>query len=198
MAGLEGDCERALDETIDLLRSLGHEVSEHDPDYGFDTMPSVLVRYLRGIHDEARAVAHPRRLAARTRGMARLGSLVAPSLLERSRAGEHSLSQRLNRVFEHHDVLLTPATAQPPPRVGQYEGRGALWTLNAVIKLVPYNAPWNLTGQPAASVPAGIAGDGLPRAVQIVARPNDEGTLLSLAAQIESVRPWAQDRPPLR
>jgi amidase len=67
--------------------------------------------------------------------------------------------------------------------------------LNAVIGLVPYNAPWNLTGQPAASVPAGFGADGLPRGVQIVGRPGAETTLLSLSAQIEAERPWVEHRP---
>ena len=60
---------------------------------------------------------------------------------------------------------------------------------------MPYAACWNFTGQPACSVPAGFAADGLPRAVQIVGRPNDEATLIALAAQIESERPWAPQRP---
>ena len=47
----------------------------------------------------------------------------------------------------------------------------------------------------AASIPAGFDSDGLPRAVQLVGRPNDEATLLSLAAQLESERPWAPQRP---
>ena len=59
----------------------------------------------------------------------------------------------------------------------------------------PYCIPWNHTGQPAASVPGGFSDDGLPIGVQLVGRPNDESTLLSLAAQIEAERPWA-DRPP--
>jgi len=195
IARLDGDARRALLQTVELLRSLGHEVTEQDPDYGFDTMPSVLLRFLRGIHDEAHALPHPERLSRRTRSMSALGALVPPALLERSRAAERTLADRLNRVLENHDVLITPTTAQPPPRIGQYDGRGGLWTLNAVIGLVPYNAPWNLTGQPAASVPAGFGADGLPRAVQIVGRPGDEATLLSLAAQIEAERPWAQHRP---
>ena len=95
--------------------------------------------------------------------MARLGGLIPPSLLERSLAGEAELARRLNGVFEDHDVLLTPATAAPPPRIGQLQGRGALWTLNAVAGWVPYNGVWNVTGQPAASVPAGFGADGLPR-----------------------------------
>jgi amidase len=192
---LERDAARALDDTVALLSSLGHELLERDPDYGPGAIPAVLVRYLRGIHDDAQSMAHPQRLERRTRTMARLGGLIPPALLGRALAGEDAFARRLNAVFEDCDVLLTPATATPPPRIGQLQGRGALWTLNAVGAMVPYNGVWNVTGQPAASVPATLGADGLPRAVQVVARPGDEATILSLAAQIEARRPWAQLRP---
>jgi amidase len=195
IARLDDDARRAFDETVELLRSLGHDVKEQDPDYGLDTMPSVLMRFLRGIHDEAQALPYPERLSRRTRSMSAMGALVPLGLLERSRAYEPTLADRLNRVLADHDVLITPTTAQPPPRIGQYDGRGGLWTLNAVIGLVPFNAPWNLTGQPAASVPAGFGADGLPRGVQIVGRPGAETMLLSLASQLEAERPWAESRP---
>ena len=193
---LDGDAARALEETAELLRSLGHEVAEDDPDYGADAIPGVLARYLRGNYDDVRALAHPERLERRTKGLARLGGLIPPSVLERALAAEPALTARLGAVFQRHDVLLTPATATPPPRIGALQGRGAIWTLNAVAGMVPYNGVWNATGQPAVSVPAGFGGDGLPRAVQIVGREGDETTLLSLAAQIETERPWAQQRPP--
>lgn len=192
---LDKDAERALEETVQLLRSLGHEVTEQDPDYGMDTIPAVLVRYLRGAHQDAAALAHPERLERRTRSMARLGGLIPQALLDRALAAEAALTARLNRVLESHDVLLTPATSSPPPRIGQFQGRGALWTLNMVAGMVPYNGVWNVTGQPAASVPSGFGADGLPRAVQIVGRVNDESTLLSLAGQLEAERPWAGQRP---
>jgi amidase len=195
IAKLEDEQRRAFEQTLELLRSLGHELSEQDPDYGYDTGPSVLTRYLRGAHQEAHVLPQYGRLARRTRGFAQMGSLVPSALLEWSRSGEAALAARLNRVLETHDVLITPATAQQPSRIGQFDGHGALRTLNEVIALVPYNAPWNLTGQPAAAVPAGFGADGLPRSVQIVGRPGDEGTLLSLSAQIEAERPWAQQRP---
>jgi amidase len=196
LARLDSDARAALEGTVELLRSLGHELSERDPDYGVDAIPAVAVRYLRGTYDDQRALAHPERLERRTRGMARLGALLPPSLIQRYLAGEAELARRLGGVLEDHDVLITPATATPPPRIGQLQGRGALWTLNAVAAMVPYNGIWNATGQPAASVPAGFGADGLPRAVQLVGRPRDEATLLSLAAQIESARPWAPQRPP--
>jgi amidase len=193
---LDEEAARSLDETVALLRSLGHELSECDPDYGLDAIPAVLARYLRGIHDDAQELAHPERLERRTRAMARLGGLIGPAPLERMLAREPEIAHRLNRVLEDHDVLLTPATATPPPSIGRLQGRGAIWTLNAVAAMVPYNGVWNLTGQPAASVPAGFGSDGLPRGIQLVGSTNDEATLLSLAGQIEAERPWAPQRPP--
>ena len=56
---------------------------------------------------------------------------------------------------------------------------------------------FNLTGQPAISIPAGFGADGLPLSVQLVGRPGAEDTLYSLAAQIETARPWAEHRPQL-
>jgi amidase len=196
LAKLDADARSAFDQTVELLRSLGHELTERAPDYGAGALPAVTVRYLRGIQDEAAKLEHPERLERRTRAMARLGGLIPRSLLERSLAAEAELTRRLNTVFDDHDVLLTPATAAPPPRIGQLQGRSALWTLNTVAGWVPYNGIWNVTGQPAASVPAGFGADGLPRAVQLVGRPRDEATLLSLAGQIEAERPLAQQRPP--
>ena len=93
-------------------------------------------------------------------------------------------------------MLLTPVTPAPAPRIGVREGRGWLRTTVEASATVPYAACWNFTGQPACSVPAGFAADGLPRAVQLVGRPDDEATLVALAAQIEAERPWAQHRPP--
>ena len=129
--------------------------------------------------------------------MARLGALVPAGRRRRARAAEAAVAARINAIFDHADVVLTPGPAGPPFRVGQFHGRGALWTLNAVVAQVPYYGVFNATGQPAASVPAGFDADGLPLAVQLVGRPGDEATLLSLAAQLEEARPWADRRPPL-
>jgi amidase len=193
---LDAGAARALADTAELLRSLGHEVVEEDPDYGPDAIQAVIIRYLRGAHDDASSLPHPERLERRTKAIARLGGLIPPAIVQRALAGETVLAGRLGGVLERNHVLITPATASPPPRIGALQGRGALWTLNAVAGWVPYNGVWNVTGQPAAAVPAGFGEDGLPRAVQIVARANDEPTLLSLAGQIEAQRPWAQARPP--
>ncbi|HWX45490.1 MAG TPA: amidase [Solirubrobacteraceae bacterium] len=186
----------AVQETAQLLRSLGHEVREVEVDHGpLAPPPEFTVRYLRGLHDEAVALAHPERLERRMRNVTLVGGLLPASLVGWMRAREAAYEARLNSVLADHDVLLSPVTPAPAPRIGACEGRGWLWTTAVAAATVPYAAPWNVTGQPACSVPAGFAADGLPRAVQLVGRANDEATLLSLAAQIEAERPWAERRP---
>jgi amidase len=186
----------AVRETAELLRSLGHEVRERDPDYG--QIESVfLPRFLRGIRDDAASMATPERLERRTRGLARLGSLISAGVVSWARSVEDRHAARINSVFEEHDVLLTPVTARPPVEVGRWEGLGAVRTLIGMGLVYPFTGVWNATGQPAAAVPAGFSDDGLPRSVQLVGRPNDERTLISLAAQIEAERPWTDRRAPI-
>ena len=196
LARLGGEQRGAVEATAELLRSLGHDVAEREIDYGPLAWLNLSVRYLRGIHDDARAMPHPERLEPRTRAMMRLGALVPAGQVARARAAEEAIAARVNAIFEHADVALLPGPTGAPFRVGQFHGRGALWTLNVVVAKVPYYGVFNVTGQPAASVPAGFDAAGLPLAVQLVGRPGDEATLLSLAAQIEGARPWADRRPP--
>jgi amidase len=194
---LHPDNRAAVEETADLLRSLGHQVEEHEVDHGpLAPRLEFVERYYRGIRDEVAALPHPERLERRTRAMAKVGELVPSALVAWSRQREPQIAARYNEVFEAHDVLLTPVTPAPPPRIGACEGRGWLWTSTVAAAVVPYCTPWNLIGQPACAVPAGFGADGLPRAVQLVGRPNDETTLLELATQIEAERPWASERPP--
>jgi amidase len=191
---LDPEVRQATEEFAELLRSLGHEVAERDPDYG-TVANHVLVRYLRGIHDDAARMARPERLERRTRGMARLGGLIPDSLLARERAAEGRHAARIGALFAEHDVLLTPVLTTTPVEVGRWEGRDALWTLVNSAAFVAYTPPWNATGQPAAALPAGVSSGGLPIGVQLVGRPYDEATLLSLAAQIEAERPWTERLP---
>jgi amidase len=186
----------AVSETAELLRSLGHEVSEQDPDWG-GIGDNATPRYLRGISDDVERTPYPERLERRTRGCARLGRLIPEALAQRARAAVAEDGRRVNAVFERHDVLMTPVMCGTAIPVRHWEGRGALWTVLGMSRFYPYCIPWNHLGNPAASVPAGFAADGMPLAVQLIGRPGDEGTLLSLAAQLEAERPWAADRPPI-
>jgi amidase len=195
-APVDDAVKRAVEETASLLRSLGHDVRERDPDWGTIGNPAV-ARYLRGIRDDAVRMPKQWRLERRTRGLAQLGRMVRDQLVARTRAAEPAHAARLNAIFDDNDVVLTPVTAGPPVEVGRWEGLGGVRTLAGMFPVYPFTVPWNLVGQPAASVPAGFTADGLPLAVQLAGRPNDESTLLSLAAQLEAERPWADRTPPL-
>jgi amidase len=186
----------ALAQTEELLRSLGHEVFREDPKFGL-AGNNFVPRYLRGCHDDVNIVPHPDRLESRTRGFGRLGSLYPERLVARACRGAERDAERINEIFERCDVLVTPTTGEPPIEVGRWEGKGALNTLLGMSRSYAYTPIWNHTGQPAAAVPAGFSGDGLPLSVTLVGRPDDEATLLSLAAQLEAERPWADSRPPL-
>jgi amidase len=194
---LAGEQRRAVEETVELLRELGHDVVERDPEYVATTTAAVAARYLRGIHDQAKLIPHPERLARRTKGYVRMGAAVRPAALARARGAEATDTVHLNRPLEQADVLLTPMFTRRPPRIGEYEGRSAVRTFNGTARLAPFCAAWNHTGQPAIAVPAGRAPDGFPLAVQLVGRPDDEPTLLRLAGQLEARRGWPDLRPPL-
>jgi amidase len=182
--------------TAELLSSLGHSLDEREIPYG-QLPPYFFPRWLRGIREDAERMDRPERLERRTRDMARLGSRVPDAWLRWSRDAEEGLAARLNTVFDDHDVVLTPHPSQPPVPIQRVHHRGTARTWWEAANLVAYDAPWNLTGQPACSVPAGSTANGLPLSVQLVGRANDEATLISLAAQLESELHWPDHRPPL-
>jgi amidase len=184
----------AVRECAGLLRSLGHEVAHEDPAYG-QAGNSITTRYLAGIHDDVQAVPHPERLEARTRGFGRLGALCPRRLVDSAVRAAAKDAARVNRIFDAHDVLVTPVAGEPPIEVGRWEGKGALRTLLGMSRTYPFTPLWNHTGQPAAAVPMGFTDDGLPLSVQLIGPPDREDLLLSLAAQIEAERPWAARLP---
>lgn len=188
----------AVEQAGELLRELGHDVVQRDPDYPRSAVYGhALPRYFRGVYDDVSALPHPERLDRRTRSFARIGGLISQRRIDAIRAAEPALAARVQSVFDSVDVVITPGAATGPSRVGQYQRRGAVSTLASVAARVPFQAMFNVTGQPAAVVPWGLDNNGVPTSIQLVGRPFDEATLLSLSAQIEGARPWAGRRPPV-
>jgi amidase len=187
----------AVEETSELLRDLGHRVFELDPRYPFPT-PAFLPQFFGALRDEASHVAHPDLLEPRTKQLLRLGAWARPGVVRRGeRLGERMRRTVDSRVFSLCDVLLTPTVAPRPQEVPVVQHRSAVPAMLQALPMVAYCALWNVTGHPAAAVPAGVADDGLPTSVQLVGAYGEETTVLSLAAQLESVRPWADRRPPV-
>lgn len=105
--------------------------------------------------------------------------------------------QHPRAFFETYDLLVTPTIACPPFQVGLDNPTEIAGTPVAAYAWIPFTFPFNMTGQPAASVPCGFTKDGLPIGLQIVGRRFDDATVLRASAAFERVRPWAHHRPPL-
>ncbi len=104
---------------------------------------------------------------------------------------------KIEGFFEDYDLLLTPATAVPAfvggqhPRVIGGVQLGGLWGA------FPFSVPFNISRQPAASVPCGFSKEGLPIGLQIVGRAGEDRLVLRASAAFETARPWAGKRPPM-
>ena len=195
LARLGREVRHELLELAGVLRSLGHEVIERPAPYDAAALFRGTTRWFCGIRDDARRTGAPRRLERATRGMSFVGRITPRSRLERSKAEERELTDRVGRFFDEVDVLLTPLTAEPPLPAGGTVGRGAFSLYRRASAWAPWPSLWNITGHPAMSVPAGWTGSGLPVAAQLVAR--EEETLLSLGAQLEAELGWPERRPPI-
>lgn len=193
VAKLDDEPRQAIEHMAGVLRGLGHAVVECEIDYGW-AGPRTVTRFLCGMRERGEAMAHPERLSRRTRTLMRLARLQEP-LLDGALGARAADRERMNRVFSSADLVMTPVFTRRVVPVGQWEGRGALWTLNGNIRYAPYPGPWNHIGQPAMAVPAGLAADNVPRAVQFAGPPDSEPLLLSLAAQLEAELRWPAERP---
>jgi amidase len=193
---LEAQRRAAVERTAQLLTELGHAVVERDPRYG-QLLPEIMPHYVNGVARDAARLDDPTKLEPRSAKMARYGRWLGGRPLRRALRRRDATTARINAIFDDHDVLLTPLVAQPPEPIGEWAGKGPLRTFNGSGPYVGYTAVWNLVGNPAASIPAGLDVAGLPVAVQAVGRPGSEATLLALSAQLDAARPWANRRPPV-
>jgi amidase len=195
LTGVQADEEQrsGVRAVAEALRGLGHEVVEREIDYPITLGGNVLSRYLRGISDQVRSMPHPERLSRRTHGYRRIGSAIPDALLTRAKRAADDDERAL--ALDGVDAIVTPMFTRRPPRVGEYDGRPAVWTFLGSVRFVPFAGPYNHTGQPAASVPATWTADGFPVGAQLIAPRDGEPLLLSLSAQLEGALRWTDRRP---
>jgi amidase len=195
IAKLSDDQRAAWDGNADLLADLGHDVQGRDPAYG---LAGVLFMqfWVRGTYEVAREIPDPSMLERSTRQMAAAGHFLVhgrrrQDLLRR----REDTTARLLELWQEFDVLMTPGLASTAIAAEGGYGRSAVAAIDIAARFSPWTAPWNMTGQPAVTVPAGFGADGLPLSVQLIGRPGAEDVLYSLAGQIEAARPWEHHRP---
>jgi Asp-tRNA(Asn)/Glu-tRNA(Gln) amidotransferase A subunit family amidase len=203
-ATVEAEPLRVLRETARLCADLGHQVEEASPAIdGGAVVPTFLtfaaantVVNLAG-HPTAGRTARPGEVEKVTYATGQKGERLTAADYVRATQAAHRLGRQMAAFHADWDVLLTPGLAMLPPRLGwidmMLDDVDEYW--RRVFTFSPFTVWFNLTGQPAMMLPLGTSPEGLPVAVQCVARYGDEATIFRLASQIEAARPWIGRRP---
>lgn len=189
----------AAQDTAALLAELGHDVEETQPP-AFDAELLGRTSLAFAANLAAREAEFPPldTIAPWNRTMIELGRAIPAGDYVRAMNDIQDAARRVVGFFDDFDVLVTPTVAQPPPLVGALaDAEDFMTNVPRLFALTPFTAMWNLTGQPAVSLPLAFDEHGLPVGVQVVGRPADEATLIRLSAQVETARPWADRRPPV-
>lgn len=209
MAEAQADPIAAVQDAAQLLESLGHTVEESAPAALFDTDVAGYA-----IHLISGPLAQELFFWEKKTGMKidldqlELGTKVFVEMGAQALARDyidaveqvHVLSRKVQQWWaDGFDLLLTPTIPEPPPELGQFAATEEN-PLNAMVRsssIVPFVAPFNLTGQPGISLPLHWNEAGLPIGVQLVASYGREDVLVRIASQLEEARPWKDKRPPV-
>ncbi len=195
-AELHPDCRAAWESASALLADLGHDVEDIALPFGPELIPQFEVVWSVSaatlpLAPEQEAALRPLTRWLRARGRQTSGPDFMAAL-----GGLQMASRAAIQKTAAYDAVLTPTLAQPPAAVGGLRDDGdPAGDFEAQKRFTPYTATYNMTGQPAVSVPLHWTAAGLPIGVMLVGRPADEATLLSLSAQLEAARPWRHRRP---
>jgi amidase len=199
---VDPECVRGMHAAGELLSSLGHEVETASPSFpGGDPLglflsvfgPQVSLGIGYGellanrLPEDDEIEPLTRAVFDHARGMPSVAYLGAVAQLQ-------AVARGIVAFFAEYDLLLTPALGERPVPIGEIHGCGddPMEDLRRSGRFTPFTSLFNVTGQPAISVPLGFGDDGLPTAAHLVAKPLGEDTLLQVAAQMEA----ALGRPP--
>jgi amidase len=202
------DCIAAADAAGRMLQALGHHVE--DADFTVFDDPEFITQF---ITNWASAMAWNLDYWTRRTGrpitdgdvepltwaLAEMGRSFTAADFLNSREWLQMATRAAAAFWKGNDLLLTPTIAEPPPPLGSFASSAdnPLQGIFRAASIVPFTPPFNVTGQPAISLPLHWNGDGLPIGVQLVAAYGREDVLLRVAAQLERAHPWAERRPPV-
>jgi amidase len=191
------DCVAAYEAASVLLGDLGHEVVDIEQPLGAEVVPAFETLWysmatLAPIDPSQEEMLRPLTRYLRGRG----GELTAGQLVY-AQAYLQIVVRTAWKMLAGFDVVLSPTLAAPPAPVGYFEEVPPAENFERQKEFTPYTAVYNVTGQPAVSVPLHWSDDGLPIGIMLAGRMGGEGTLISLAAQLEKARPWRDRHPSL-
>ena len=206
-APVDPECQQAVKDAVALLEELGHDVVEANLPADEGYVENFVKVWVGGTGDELHTFDRwlgesldRSKLEPLTAQMAEISAALSATELLDAMDYLRRLSRTVLEFWTGHDVLVTPTLAKPPIEIGALrpaEGEPPIQMLLNSAGWVPFTPVFNVTGQPAISLPLHQTEGGLPVGVQFVGAPAAEELLISLAAQLEKARPWAERRPQL-
>ncbi|MFC4911346.1 amidase [Actinomadura gamaensis] len=189
------DVRAAYDAASELLEELGHEVVDVPLLWSADLVPHfetlwAAMATLTPVAPDREELLQPLTRWLRARGEA----TTAPQLMM-AHAALQAAMRTVLPVLDEYDAILHPTLAQPPALIGHFHGRSPEENFERQKLFTPFTSVYNVSGQPAVNVPLHWTDEGLPIGVMLAGRPGGEGTLISLSAQLEEARPWADRKP---
>jgi amidase len=183
----------AFDSACTMFREQGHavEVIKLDPGARLRPFPPIVVCANVGTIE----MAHPELMDPMMRPSWEWGRKFSALEYLRAFADLQTTARDIVRTLAPYDALLTPTLTRPAPRLGTVAAVLEK-VANDIYSWISFTFPFNSTGQPAISLPNGFSKAGLPLALQIVGRQNDEAGIIALASQFEAARPWKDHKPP--
>ncbi|MCX8118947.1 MAG: amidase [Desulfobacterota bacterium] len=204
---LHEDCIEAVKDAASLCAELGHEVMEATPEINGELVrQAFMVIWSAGcawvIEGLALATGKrpkPEEFEPLTWALYEMGRQQKASSYLLSLTFLQRVAREIAKFFRKVDVWLTPTLAEPPVPLGTFDAasENPLQALRRAEEFVPFTPICNATGLPAMSIPLYWNGEGLPVGVQFIGRFGDEATLIRLASQLESARPWIKRVPSL-
>jgi amidase len=196
-ATVHPDCAAAYEDASRLLSRLGHEVEDIEMPLGADVVPffeTIWYAYATLAPVEA---GKEDLLLPLTRYLRDRGKATGAQELIFAQAYLQAVNRGALATLNGYDAILSPTLAQPPVPVGYFDEVEPAENFERQKRFTPFTALYNVSGQPAVNVPLYWNADGLPIGVMLAGRVGDEGTLISLSAQLEDARPWKDRHPPL-
>jgi len=192
---VDPETKAAVRATADLLEAIGHTVEEAQPDLLALENPFLIVSTV-GIGVAELTPEQLDLIEERTRLIFDVALTVTAVDHARALKRMHLASRDIMGFWDTYDLLLTPTLSRPAPPIGEI-AKDIEHAWEDYRNWLCWTWPFNVTGQPAASVPVGFSKAGLPIGAQLVGAYGDERTIISAAAALERARPWAAHHPPL-
>lgn len=204
---IDPEVEAAVWEVARELQALGHRVEVASPRFDYDRFVAAATvgwavgfdTYLEALAAELGRPLDASQLEGVTLALYRAAKGLSPAAVAHAEAEARALCRQVAPFFRRYDLLVTPTLLHPPEPLGVYHQDRTDLDFEGFFRLCDragvFLPLFNLTGQPALSLPLAWSRAGLPLGVQLVARSAHEETLLSVAAALEARRPWQHRRP---